>query len=168
MNETHVEIQPWYRQFWPWYLISIPFLAVVASAIMITLAVRHKDPLVVDNYYKQGLAINRTLAQQHAAATMGLQAQALFDSAHGELILKLSAKQQITAPGLKLYFVHATLADQDYMVRFTEQSQGVYLARLKALKPGNWDLMLEPEDETWRLDARLTLPAQQWLFRPDL
>lgn len=168
MNNIQAEVVPWYRQFWPWYLISIPSLAVVASAIMITLAVQNKDALVVDNYYKEGLAINQTLAQQRAAATLGLQAEAQFDAGQGELRLRLSAEQQVNAPALKLYFVHATLAHQDYMVRLTQQAHGVYLAKLQTLKPGNWDLMLEPEDEVWRLDAHLTLPAQHWSFRPDL
>ena len=45
---------PWYRQFWPWALIAIPFLTVVASGITLWLAISHPDPLVVDKTgYKQ-------------------------------------------------------------------------------------------------------------------
>lgn len=168
MSDVQVDVVPWYRQFWPWYIISIPLATIIACAIMITLAVRNKDALVVDNYYKQGLAINRTLAQQNAATAIGLQAKAQFDSAQGQLTLRLSANQPVTTPALKLSFVHATLAEQDYVLNLVRQSDGVYVANLQTLKPGNWDLMLEPEDEVWRLDARLTLPTQQWLFKPDL
>lgn len=168
MNDMQLDTIPWYRQFWPWYLISIPLATIIACAIMISMAIRHKDALVVDNYYKQGLAINQTLEQQRAAAALGLRAEAKFEPDQGQLTLQLSANQHITTPSLKLYFVHATLADQDYMVKFARQSNGVYLAKMQMLKPGIWDLMLEPEDEAWRLDARLTLPAQHWLLKPDL
>lgn len=43
------DIKPWYRQFWPWALIAIPFLTVVASAITFWLAVSTSDPLVLDD-----------------------------------------------------------------------------------------------------------------------
>ena len=53
---------PWYRQFWPWVLISIPATTVVACMVMISLAVMSDDGLVSDNYYREGLAINDKLA----------------------------------------------------------------------------------------------------------
>lgn len=48
------DTQPWYRQFWPWFLIALPAAAVVASMITLWLAVTNKDPLVVeDTQYQQ-------------------------------------------------------------------------------------------------------------------
>ena len=60
---------PWYREPWPWILMAGPVAAVVAGAITLWIAVTHQDALVADDYYKQGLAINRTLDRQTAAAT---------------------------------------------------------------------------------------------------
>ena len=45
-NEVH---PPWYRQFWPWVLIAIPLLTVIASGFTFWLAVSNPDYLVVDD-----------------------------------------------------------------------------------------------------------------------
>ena len=60
-NVDEDPILPWYRQFWPWAIISIPATTVVACAIMITLAILSDDGLVSDDYYREGLAINKRL-----------------------------------------------------------------------------------------------------------
>jgi len=45
---------PWYRQFWPWVLIAIPLLTVIASGVTFWLAVSNPDYLVVeDQEYQQ-------------------------------------------------------------------------------------------------------------------
>ena len=40
---------PWYRQFWPWFIIALPASAVIASMITLWLAVSNPDPLVLKN-----------------------------------------------------------------------------------------------------------------------
>jgi len=37
---------PWYRQFWPWFLIAVPAAAVIAGIITIILAVRTAEPVL--------------------------------------------------------------------------------------------------------------------------
>jgi hypothetical protein len=37
---------PWYRQFWPWFIISLPAAAVVACMVTIWLAVTNPDAIV--------------------------------------------------------------------------------------------------------------------------
>ena len=39
---------PWYRQFWPWFIIALPMTAVIASFITLWLAISHPDHLVVE------------------------------------------------------------------------------------------------------------------------
>ena len=50
MNQTETpEVHPpWYRQFWPWVLIAIPLLTVIASGVTFWLAVSNPDYLVVE------------------------------------------------------------------------------------------------------------------------
>ncbi len=45
---------PWYRQFWPWFIIALPASAVIASFVSLWLAVSNPDPLVVteDEYQR--------------------------------------------------------------------------------------------------------------------
>jgi len=48
---NHIESatqQPWYRQFWPWFLIALPAAAVIAGFFTLYLAITHPDPLIID------------------------------------------------------------------------------------------------------------------------
>ena len=40
---------PWYKQFWPWFIIALPASVVVASFFTLWLAISNPDPLVVDD-----------------------------------------------------------------------------------------------------------------------
>ena len=69
---------PWYRQFWPWFLILLPASVVVAGLTTLYIANRHADDLVVDDYYKDGLAINRQLEKKQRAADRALRRNSRF------------------------------------------------------------------------------------------
>jgi hypothetical protein len=49
-HDTHggTGTRPWYREPWPWVLIAIPLLTVVASGITLWLAITHPDHIVLD------------------------------------------------------------------------------------------------------------------------
>ena len=52
--------KPWYREFYVWLVIFFPVLAIVAGFYTLKLAIESDDGLVEDDYYKQGIEINRT------------------------------------------------------------------------------------------------------------
>jgi len=50
-NPTHfngLDIRPWYKEPWPWVIIAIPLLTIIASGFTFYLAVSHPDYLVVE------------------------------------------------------------------------------------------------------------------------
>lgn len=52
--ETNPSQRPWYREPWPWVLIAIPLLTVIASGITLWLALANPEYLVVkDEEYDQ-------------------------------------------------------------------------------------------------------------------
>jgi len=157
----------WYRQLWPWYIIGLLLFGVLGSGVLVVSSIEHPDPLVVDNYYKEGLAINRTLDRQRRAAALGLVAIVQFDKANDALGIRLQASKKIQADTLTLRFVHATLANRDYSVVLHRISGNDYRARLSALRAGNYNLLLEPDSRVWRLDAHLELPANSWSMKPE-
>jgi hypothetical protein len=69
------QLIPWYRQFWPWFIIALPAAAVIASFVSLWLAVTHPDPLVVteDEYrqLKSELKAQPTLKEQQATEVGG-------------------------------------------------------------------------------------------------
>ena len=44
-----VPVLPWYRQFWPWFIIALLASAVIASLVLFYLAVTRPDYLVIED-----------------------------------------------------------------------------------------------------------------------
>ncbi len=42
------DTSPWYKQFWPWFIFSIPAISVVAGISLLIIALKNPDYLVVD------------------------------------------------------------------------------------------------------------------------
>ncbi|MCX7275770.1 MAG: FixH family protein [Burkholderiales bacterium] len=55
---------PWWRYGYVWLVISGPLAVVVAALVSGWIAVRQQDPVLAQDYYRQGLEINKTLAAQ--------------------------------------------------------------------------------------------------------
>ena len=65
----------WHKQPMVWMIITIPAISVIVGMLMLMLAIRSDDGLVVDDYYQHGKEINRVLERDQLAAEYGLQAR---------------------------------------------------------------------------------------------
>ncbi|HEY8384782.1 MAG TPA: FixH family protein, partial [Porticoccaceae bacterium] len=81
------DIKPWYRQFWPWFLITLPGIVVIAALYTVYIAFTHADAVVVDDYYTQGRAINASLALAERARELDLAADVAVDAVTGEVLV---------------------------------------------------------------------------------
>lgn len=157
-----IQSLPWYRQFWPWFVIALPLTAVVASIATLVIAVRDPDGLVVDDYYKQGLAINQALGRDRQAQALGLSGLVRLDPAGGQLALTLSGlPANADTDDLELRLVHPTRPHLDRSLMLTRESRDAWSARLGPIAPGRWHVQLESPQGAWRLAGRLALPEQQ-------
>lgn len=141
---------PWYREPWPWILMSGPFAAVVAGLATAWIAVTHQDGLVVEDYYKQGLAINRTIDKERAAGRLGITAQVQF-SADGRHLRVYVRGHDETARKLGLTLAHATVTGVDRHVDLVRGSGGWYEGKIDPLQPGKWQVLLEDPSGAWRV-----------------
>jgi hypothetical protein len=57
----------WWRFPHVWLVLGLPASVVVASFITLYIAVVGKDPVVDEDYYRKGIEINKTLAQNPAS-----------------------------------------------------------------------------------------------------
>ena len=144
--------QPWYREPWPWILMSGPAIVVVAGLATAWLAVRSDDGLVVDDYYKQGLAINRTLGRSDMAERLGISAR--LSLADGQVRARVASARE---GALSLKLVHPTRAGMDQTVTLNMIAPGIYAGPVQPLRAGRWHVVLEQRD--WRLSGDWTLPA---------
>lgn len=152
---------PWYRQFWPWFLIALPATAVIASIATVIIAMKNPDGLVVDDYYKKGLAINQTLARDRHARFLGLRAEGGIGPG-GQVELVLQGKQPLAAQHLRLSLLHPTRANQDQVIglKLSETSPARFYGAFESVPgAGNWHVLLEPESGHWRLTGRMEWPG---------
>jgi len=156
--------RPWYREPWPWILMSGPAAVVVAGFATLWLAVSTSDGLVAEDYYKQGLAVNRVFAREDAAERLGLVAT--VEPARGTLRVRLAGRA--APPALFVRLAHATRAGFDVTLRLARGADGSYQAALPpALPAGHWHVAIEDPRREWRVagvwsgtDAPFTLDPQ--------
>ena len=143
-----VDAGPWYREPWPWILMSGPAAVLVAGAVTIWLAIATSDGLVADDYYKRGLAINQEIRREQAALEGGIAAS--VEARNGVLRVRLESRD--AAPeALFAQLVHATRSGHDQRLRLARVAAGVYEAEMPALPAGRWRLILEDPRGQWRI-----------------
>ena len=145
---------PWYRQFWPWLLILLPASVVVAGLITLYIASDGADDLVVDEYYKNGLAINRQLEKKERAAELGISASLEFS----KYSVAVSLEGQVSAQTLYLVLSHPLEADRDFTVELQRVEAGFYAGTLAQAIFFRWHWTLENRMQPqWRLDGSVDL-----------
>lgn len=137
---------PWYRQLWPWLLLSGPAAVIAAGAATIWIAFASADGLVAEDYYKQGLAINKRLAREELARRLGISATVALGADKIRVDLK---GQQPEA--LFVHLAHATRAGHDVRVRLSPVGPGAYEGQLVDLPRGRWRVVIEDPRGTWRI-----------------
>jgi len=139
---------PWYKEPWPWLLMAGPFFVVVAGLITAVVAFRGADPLVAEDYYKQGLAINRVLERDQRAAALHVKAQLWYAADSGRVRVQLGKDGALPAT-LRLQLAHATRAQLDTTVMLQSIGAGLYEGPLPARAAGHWSLVIDGAD--WRV-----------------
>lgn len=158
MRPPREDTLPWYKQFWPWFLISLPLSVVIAALVTINIAIDSDDGLVSDDYYKEGLAIHKDADSAAKATALGIAGTLSYDSETGAVGLVLDKALQGAASSLSLRVTHPTLPDQDQSVQLTPLDGMRFAGRVQLLGPANWKLQLRPADASWRIEGRLALP----------
>ncbi len=148
---------PWYRQFWPWFLFGLPGVVVIAGLSTWWIAAHNADDLVAEEYYKQGLAINRELSKQRRAQELGISAE--LELSGGMFQVRLQGRE--LPPALQLFFSHPMEADRDFSLPLAKVQAGLYQAEYRETLQYKWHWRLEPlglnTQTQWRLDGELTI-----------
>lgn len=150
---NQIETRPWYRYPMVWMVIALPATAVVAGLLTVYIAVSNQDTLVVDDYYKEGQAINQELDRDRKAAELGLAALVDVNAETGEILLSLSSIKELDpSPELVFKLIHRTLAgaDQTTTLNRVEGSQD-YRGYIKPpVMEGRWTIQVVSQ-QSWRL-----------------
>jgi hypothetical protein len=135
---------PWYRHAWPWFIVGLLGLSMTASLATVVLAYRGRDALVRDDWYKDGVAINRSLERLEAARRRDIHATLSFEPADGRVVVRLSGEGTASLDALALVLSHATRAELDRRVRLARGPSGAFEGRLEPLRIGRFHASVEP------------------------
>ncbi|MDR3087324.1 MAG: FixH family protein [Azoarcus sp.] len=151
--------EPWYRQMWPWLLMTPPALAVVFGIYFFVVSNQTFDGLVADDYYKEGMTIVKLVDKYKRAQDLGLSAHA---SVRAEAMsVTLSAAQEKDLPvSLHLTIVHPTRSGRDQEALLEKGQNGLYSGTFAPLTAGKWRFQIEDESRTWRMEGAANLPAE--------
>lgn len=156
---THLlsrDITPWYRQGWPWFLISLPATAVIAGAITLWIAITTDEGQVISDYYKHGRAIHESVERLEKAHELGLSAEVHLQA--DRLSIQLASAHEQPLPEVLLVTVaRPAQGDQDQVLRLSGYN-GLYQGALAELGLGHWRIYIEDENRAWRLNGTTYIP----------
>ncbi len=125
--------------------------------VLLNLATNTTDSLVVDDYYKEGKAINARLDKIEEAKRRNITSDLTIEN--GAIAIKFHSGIPREGQALKLTFYHTTLEDRDTSVLLSRDATGVYRGFVESSLDGKWRMTLTPVDEAWKIQQIITLPV---------
>lgn len=150
---------PWYKQFWPWFLVAIPVSSFIVAFVLVHYAVNTSDSLVDDDYYKEGKVINMNLARFNQAKKLNIDT--LLTINDSKLAIEFVSGKPATGEALQLHFQHTTLNNKDFDLLATMDATGIYRANYSHPIEGKWRVSLQPMDKSWKIQQIIGLPRTQ-------
>ena len=115
---------PWYRQFWPWFLMLPPAVALMGGLATLWLAVEHADSVVPDRLSRVGVAVQ----PDYVAGATG--AELTTNQATGRVHLRV--EDETASRPLSLRWLHPTLPERDRISVLQPMGAGEYEAPFPA------------------------------------
>lgn len=153
---------PWYREPWAWYIVGILMVTFAWGSFQLYTAFTHQDSVVIDDYYKNGKAINQDMTRIQNARTLNVEGVLTIDELIGEVRVKMQGSPEHWPQQLKLSFLSPVFKDKDKTITLTRsfgitpnvaagvvkpEKSPIYVGQLEALVSGRYYLQLETLDE---------------------
>jgi hypothetical protein len=159
------DTDPWYRQFWPWFIMALPASAVVAGLYTLWIAMQTTDSLVVRSDDGVNVVTERNIAAENEAKRLGLSALVDINLETGAVVVTMSSAANADLPkSLELRMRHPTMASRDASIavlRAMPNSSGSATWAGHFVRPpvGRYFMTLS-SGNTWRLSTEWSGQAQ--------
>lgn len=154
---AQIPVTPWYKQFWPWFMISLLSLSVVLGLSLLTVSIIKGDSLVVDNYYDAGKGINTALDREKLAKQLQLTAKVSFNDDSGIAEAALTGNSRPAQ--LTLSLISPTQPEKDRRIVLQPAEGNLYRGNMQDSVQGRRfvELIGQEGGKDWRLFEEETL-----------
>jgi hypothetical protein len=162
------DTKPWYRQFWPWFIIALPAASVVAGLSTLWISMQTSDSLVVRSEDGVKSATDRQISAERLASELNLAAFVEIDSRTGAVSAVMRSGDLADVPAsLEFELSHPAFADRDLSITLNKAmpdtaGNHVWVGHFVSVPNERFYAVLKSGDD-WRLsaewqgDASLTL-----------
>jgi hypothetical protein len=159
------DTDPWYRQFWPWFIMALPASAVVAGLYTVWIAMQTTDSLVIQSDDGMNVVTERNMAAEKQARRLGLSALVNIDPQTGAVVATVSTAANVEMPDfLSLRMRHPTMASRDANVELLQampnsRGEATWAGHFITPPAGRYFITLSSAN-SWRLSAEWSGQAQ--------
>lgn len=169
---AHEDTTPWYRQFWPWFIIALPASAVVGGLTTVWISLQTTDSLVIQSDDGMQIVAERRVGAEKLAAELNLAALIDINPESGAILVTMRSGDLEAAPAeLQLNFSHPAFAERDQHIvlnRAPPDAAGnpLWAGHFVSIPEGRWYVSLTSKDDwrlagEWRGQTQMTLrPAE--------
>jgi len=147
-------LNPWYREPWPWFILGLLSLGVVAGSTMAVIGISNPPERVTGQYERLGRGLTDIGDRTERARELGLMGSL---GVEGErLRIRLDASDPGSLPAtLIVRFEHPAAHDGDVVVRVEREPSGDYAGHLHIMPHERSHLVVADAGMTWWLAGRL-------------
>ncbi len=152
------DTKPWYRQFWPWFIIALPAASVIGGLTTLWISLQTTDSLVLRSDDGVRNATDRRIAAERFATRAGLAALVDINRDTGAVSVVMRSGDLATVPPeLEFELAHPAFADRDRLITLQKampdaDGNPVWVGHFTAVPEGRFYASLKSGD-TWRLSA---------------
>jgi hypothetical protein len=145
------DTKPWYRNFWPWFIIAVVGWGVVSSSITLTVALNNPPHMMTGDYAKLGKALVDTHERADRAEAMGLSGTLVRRGAQWALSVDALRRDEL-GDRLLLLAQHPTDSARDRQVVFERIAPGEYRADAVAI-PQRGRVIVSDLEQSWWISS---------------
>lgn len=119
MSQDSVQVAPWYKQPWLWFILSPIMAAMTVGFIMLAVAINQQriDPPLDREFVRDGRGYVIDEAMQTNAKTLGLSANLELDTETGEALLTMLGDLPTSLSTLELHIKVGANHERDHVVK---------------------------------------------------